>query len=325
MAAFCSASESASPVIRLTAGPAGKPQGDLSVLAGASCAFGVFDGVHEGHRFLIGRAVRRAHEHGRRAIALTFDIDPDQLFRAESHVKLMTDEDRLEMLSRSGVDAVVVLPFTREFAGLEPEAFLDALFGKYCPASVHVGYDFRFGCRAKGSVGTLNAWAVDRGMVVDACDLLKGDGETVTATRIRGLLAQGDIAQANELLGRPWRVAGTVERGRREGTDMGFATANLSIPANLRALGDGVYAARAYVGETQAYRAAVSMGVAPTFENAQANCEAHLLDFEGDLYGREVTLEFLAYLRPMMKFDSLEELISTVMGNIQWVRDNVEL
>ena len=296
---------------------------DSGVFAGASCAFGVFDGVHAGHRYLIERACETARESGGKAVVLTFDIDPDEVFHAERLKKLMTNEVRLDTLTRTCADLVVVLPFTRSFAALEPMAFLNETFDGTPPAYLHVGYDFKFGARAAGTVRDLDSWAAVGGTSVQAHDLKSDDGAPITATRIRLLLAGGDVEEANRLLGRPYFMTGVVEPGRGEGADMGFRTANLVVPDQMRPLGDGVYAAYAHVDGVR-YKAAVNVGVAATFaDRATATCEVHLLDFSGDLYGKPVKVEFLHWLRPMRKFDDLDELIATVKGNIAWVRENL--
>lgn len=296
---------------------------DRGVFVGASCAFGVFDGVHVGHRYLIDRACETACASGGRAIALTFDIDPDEAFRPGSLKKLMSNEERLAMLTETGVDAVVVLPFTKSFASLTPFDFLNKTFQGTVPAFLHVGCDFRFGAKAAGTTEELRSWGSGHGMRTCAHDLKSADGEPVTATRIRGLLLKGNVEEAEVLLGRPYSVSGEVEPGRGEGAQFGFRTANLRIPDQLRALGDGVYAAYARVGGER-YKAAVNVGIPATFaDTAKANCEVHLLDFEGDLYGKRMTVEFKNWLRPMRKFDDLTELVATVEGNIAWVRENL--
>lgn len=294
-----------------------------AALAGASCAFGVFDGVHEGHRYLIGAACDAARSHGGTSAVITFDVDPDELFRPDDLRKLMTNEARIAELSALPVDAVVVLPFTPEFAALSPEAFLERFLGPAVPAELHVGIDFRFGARGAGTVDDLAAWGEPRGMRAVGHELLSDDGAPVTATRIRGLLGAGCVTEAAELLGRPYALSGTVEAGRGDGRAFGIRTANLTVPDELRAVGDGVYACWAEVGG-QRYRAAVSVGVPPTFaEVATANIEAHLLDFDQDVYGQPMTVEFVEWLRPLRAFASTDELVATVGGNIQWVRENL--
>jgi len=296
---------------------------DQQLLVGACCAFGVFDGVHLGHRFIIEHACQEARDTGRLSIALTFDIDPDELFHADRLKKLMSNGQRIASLSEQGLDAVVVLPFTKEFAAQAPDEFLDLTFQGGTPSSIHIGFDLRFGARASGGLAELEEWGSVRGMSVHGHDLLEVDGQPVTSTRIRLLLAQGCIKEANALLGSGYRVCGEVQQGRGEGGDFGFKTANLHVPEMHKVLGDGVYAAYAYV-DGKRYKAAVSNGVAPTFaDSAKANVEVHILDFEGDIYGKSICVEFVEWLRPMMSFPSIDELISTVMGNIDWVRKNL--
>lgn len=294
-----------------------------SLFQGSSCAFGVFDGVHEGHRYLINSARQSAAQNGGKSVVLTFDIDPDEVFRADSFKKLMTNDERLAMLCATGVDAVVVLPFTREFASLSPEEFLTATFGAYPPAYLHVGDDFRFGAKNAGTVSTLDDWAARSQTQICAHHLVSQDGDTVTATRIRHLLSEGAIAEANKLLQRPYFQTGRVIAGRGEGADMGFRTANLEIPTMLQALGDGVYAAYVVVNGTR-YKAAVNVGIAATFaENSVATCEAHILDFAEDIYGDTISIEFIEWLRPQQVFDDVDTLIATVKSNIEWVRTNL--
>lgn len=296
---------------------------DSAFLAGASVAFGVFDGVHEGHRFIIGEAVNTARGENARSAVITFDIDPDELFAPDRLKKLMTNEARIAKLAELDVDAVVVLPFSREFAAQAPEDFLEVCFGGGVPSHIHIGSDFHFGRRAAGNVESLRAWGAERGMAVHGHELLAEGGRPVSATRVRGLLAEGKVAEANELLGRPYALSGTVRPGRGEGADFGFATANLEVEPIMLAIGEGVYAAYAVV-DGERYKAAVNVGVPATFADAStANIEVHILDFARDIYGRPIAVEFVEWLRPMRAFDSTDELIATVMGNIAWVRENL--
>lgn len=296
---------------------------DYAMLAGASCAFGVFDGVHRGHQFLIDQAKRTAAENNGMSVALTFDIDPDERFHADRLKKLMTNERRIAALAQTGVDAVVVLPFTPEFSAQSPAGFLKTTFGDSVPHALHVGCDFHFGARAAGGVDDLRAWADQRGAKIYAHDLKSVDERPITATRIRLLLADGKCEEALALLGHPYSFEGTVLKGRGEGTDMGFSTANIELPAMMQTLGEGVYAAWATVDGVR-YKAAMSMGVAPTFADATATCEVHILDFSGEIYGDVIEVEPVHFLRPMVKFDSLDALIATVKGNIAWVRENLD-
>ena len=293
-----------------------------AALAGSVCAFGVFDGLHLGHRHLIDKTIADALSSGAPSCILTFDRDPDELFRPAALKKLMSNDARLAALRASGVDEVVALPFDEATASLSPDAFLGEVFGKALPKAVHLGRDARFGAGAAGGVATLETWAEPLGCRIVAHELLAIEGAPVTASRVRALLERGRIEQANRLIGRAYCLEGVVVEGRREGREMGFRTANLEAPTSLFAIGEGVYAAYAFVDGAR-YKAAVSVGVSPTFAEATAPCEAHLLDFEGDLYGQPISLEFRAWLRPMKKFDDVDELIATVMGNIAWVRENL--
>ncbi|WP_283170379.1 riboflavin biosynthesis protein RibF [Curtanaerobium respiraculi] len=298
---------------------------DFDVLDGSSAAFGVFDGVHRGHRYLLAAAQGTAADEGGRSIALTFDRDPDELFRPEHMKKLLTNEDRLDALARSGVDAVCVLPFTREFAAKSPEEFLESTFEGHAPAHLHVGVDFSFGAGASGHVAELEEWARANGTDVHAHHLVSSDGLPVTATRIRDLLAEGRCEEAAELLGRPYALHDIVRPGRRDGREFGFRTANLELPVERQVAAEAVYGGYAFV-DGRRYRAAIAVGKSPVFESGStATCEVNILDFDRDIYGQDIWVELHHYLRPMIKFDSIDQLIATVKGNIQWVRDNMDL
>lgn len=298
---------------------------DCPVFVGSSCAFGVFDGVHKGHQYLLSCAQKTAQESGGKSVALTFNIDPDELFHATRLKKLMSNERRIDMLAHSGVDVVAVLDFTPEFAALTPQDFLDSTFNGHVPSYLHVGLDFHFGRQAQGTVADLGRWGAAHGTYIDAHNLMSSDSLPITSTRIRKLLANHDLAAAEKLLGRRFSFYEKVQKGRGEGADLGFSTANLIMPTNRQVLAEGVYAAYATVDNVR-YKAAVSVGVSPVFaERSTATCEVHLLDFSADIYGEYIEVEFVEYLRPMIKFDSTDELIKTVLSNIQYVRDNLQL
>lgn len=297
-------------------------QFDRSFFSGSSCAFGVFDGVHKGHQYLLLQAQLTAD--GGSSIALTFDIDPDELFRSDTLKKLMSNEDRIALLSQSGVDAVCVLPFTRDFAQTTPLQFLHETFGSFAPKHLHVGSNFAFGVHASGHVEDLNSWAQSCGTRIHAHSLLNTKGNKVSATRIRSLLQEGAIEQANELLGHPFTFHERVVKGRSEGRAMGFRTANIQVPANRFVLASGVYAGIVRIHD-KCYRAAISVGVAPMFPNTPANCEVHILDFEEDLYGQYIAVEFHTWIRPMIVFESTQDLIDEVMRNIEYTRTHIAL
>ena len=292
-------------------------------LEGVVCCMGVFDGLHRGHQALIARTVTEAARFGEKAAIITFGCDPEELFRADKLKKIMGNDQRIAALAATDADYVAVLPFNKDFAALAPRDFLAEAFGAATPCKLIVGPDFRFGCRAAGTVDTLKEWGSVHGMDLEPFDLLQYDVKPITATRIRGLLSEGRLDLANELLGHRFSIEGVIESGRGEGGDMGFKTANLSFDAMHHVLLDGVYAGYATV-EDATYKAAISMGVSPTFaDRATSNCEVHLLQFEGDVYGAPMKVEFAQRLRPMIKFDSIDELIETVMRDINWVAENL--
>lgn len=293
-----------------------------SALSGYVACLGVFDGLHRGHAYLIDQVRSHAEMEQTGSLIITFDIDPDELFRPSTLKKLSDNASRIDALLGTAADAVLVLPFTREFAALSPETFLSACLEPLNLRGLHVGSDFRYGAKAQGTTLQLEEWGSSHGVTVVSHELLDADGVPITSTRIRTALAEGDIAEANELLGHAYSVSGRVLKGRGEGAKMGIQTANLEVPESCLAIAEGVYGARAFV-HGESFKAAVSVGVSPMFEDvATANLEAHILDFSGDLYGETITISFLAWLRPMMRFESTEALVSTVQSNIEWVREH---
>jgi riboflavin kinase/FMN adenylyltransferase len=290
---------------------------------------GMYDGVHRGHQHLIGTAVARARGLGRPALLLTFDPHPSEVVRPGSHPAILTSADRkAELVAELGVDAMCVLPFTHEFSRLSPGEFTHTVLVEHLYATqVVVGRNFTYGHRAAGNVETLTAEGRRFGFGVEGVDLtsvgsapdLSGDGEvTISSTYIRACVAAGDMASAALALGRPHRVDGVVVRGDRRGRELGYPTANVESPAHTAVPADGVYAGHLVLRDpTGASRsrhpAAISVGSNPTFAGARRTVEAHLLDFEGDLYGEHVGVEFVERLRPMLTFSGVPELL-TAMG-----------
>lgn len=291
-------------------------------LGEAVIAIGAFDGLHIGHRHLIERTVADARERGVAACVVTFDPDPDCVVGPGPAPKLMTADDRLRLLAASGVDAVVVVPFTPAVAALDHEGFLDGILGDALTIrAIHVGSDFRLGRGGACTVEVMRAWGVARGVDVHGHHLVLADGSVVSATRIRHQLAHGEVETAAHGLGRHFAVRGQVCRGRGQGTGMGFPTANIAVPSGLQLPADGVYAGLALVDGT-VWPAAINVGLPPTFADrpGSAHLEANLIGFAGDVRGAEIMLAFTRFLRPSRVFDSTDELIATVMGNIDEIR-----
>ena len=277
-------------------------------LGSASIAIGVFDGVHRGHQELIEALVRDARAHGCKAVVVTFDPDPDVVVSSSPAQKLMTTADRL----------------TPEVAALDHIDFLSLVSRVADIRSIRVGSDFRLGRGGASGVAEMRTWGAERGVDVYGHDLLCEGGEAICATRIRHELGQGHVELAAELLGRPYMVRGGVIRGRHEGSGMGFPTANLQVPGGIQVPADGVYEGLVLVDDT-VWPAAVNVGLPPTYADdaASAHLEANLIGYAGDLYGASVSLAFTRWLRPSRVFDSLDELIATVEGNIEDIRHNL--
>jgi riboflavin kinase / FMN adenylyltransferase len=286
-------------------------------LGRAVAALGVFDGVHLGHQALVREAVMLARTHDAASLVVTFDRDPDQVVAPAAAAPQLLDLDRkLSLLADLGPDAITVMPFTPELAATAPLAFLDeVLLGAMTPVEVVVGYDFRFGHRAEGDVDTLVRYGADHGFSVVAHELVRADGEPITSTRVRTLVARGDVAGAERLLGRPHRVRGTVHHGRGAGAGIGFATANLTVDPFAALPAPGVYAGRTVIDEV-AYPAAVSVGTPPTFPEARDDFEVHVIGYEGDLYGRSLEIEFLSRLRDQRAFDSPHTLAEAIGDDV---------
>ena len=285
-------------------------------------AIGVFDGIHDGHRTLFEAARKDADTRGVELAIVTFDIDPDELFgRDASSFKLMRNNTRLAALAceqSAQASEVVAIVTDKENMGLEAADFLDKLASQIDVVSVHVGADFRFGKKAQGTVDDIEAWGGRIGADCYPQKLYKAKGDVVTATRVRDMIAQGDVDTACEL-GATYELYGKVEHGRGQGADMGFATANVVPDGSTMLPREGVYGGFARVDGTW-YAAAVNMGVAASFKEATSPVEAHLLDYQGDLYGKNIELRFAHWIRPQVKFNDIDELIATVTANIDWVR-----
>jgi riboflavin kinase/FMN adenylyltransferase len=279
---------------------------------------GVFDGVHRGHQRIVGRATAAAAELGLPVVVVTFDPHPDEVVRPGAHPPhLGTARRRAELLAGLGVDAVCVLPFTREFSELGPDEFVHAvLVDRLHAVRVVVGEDFRFGYRAAGDVALLAELGEKYDFTAEGVPLLADDGVRISSSEIRERLAAGDVVAAARDLGRPHRVEGVVVRGRRRGRGLGFPTANLETPPHTAIPADGVYAGWLISldpggGEHERWPAAISVGTNPTFDETERSVEAHALDRDDlDLYGTHVAVDFVARLRGQVRFGSVDELVA---------------
>jgi riboflavin kinase/FMN adenylyltransferase len=291
----------------------------------AVVCIGAFDGVHVGHRALVAAALEDARRRGCACVAVTFDPDPADLLVGErASSRLLEVADRVRAIATLGVDAVVVLDFGPGLAGTPYREFVASTLDSVVrPVSIHVGTNFRFGARGEGDVAALAAIGRAQGFEAHAHELVTAGGQPVSATRIRALLHQGKVGEASRLLDRLHWVRGVVEHGRGEGTSFGFPTANVRVPRVACMPADGVYACVVCDGAS-AWPAAANVGAPPTFSAPEeAFLEANLLGFDGDLYGSEVSVLFVRWLRASRPFSSTAELERVVLGNIDWVRKNL--
>ncbi len=277
------------------------------------CALGFFDGVHVGHAALLTACRRLAQQSGCEAAAVTFASHPDTLVLGSTPGLINTVRDRETLLREwFSMDRVVTLPFDETMKGLPWERFLEMLMKDYGAAGFVCGSDFRFGSRGAGTAEILADFCRDRGMACAVVPQQTIDGIRVSSTHIRRLLEAGDLASALRFLGHPHILSGTVVHGRRLGSRLGVPTANLRLPPELVAPKFGVYACKCRL-EDGIYPAVTNLGVRPTVEGHHITVESWILDYQGDLYGKELTLEFYAFLRPERKFDSLEGLKEQIL------------
>ena len=289
---------------------------------------GMYDGVHRGHQKLIGAAVDRAQAMRRPCLLLTFDPHPAEVVRPGSHPAILTSMDRkAELVAGLGVDAMCVLPFTQEFMRLSPESFTHTVLVEHLHAAeVVVGENFTYGHRASGTVATLRTEGRRFGFAVEGVALAEDasdDGEvTISSTYIRACVAAGDMVSAARALGRPHRVDGIVVRGDRRGRDLGYPTANVETPPFTAIPADGVYAGHLVTRDPRSgtsrerFPAAISVGTNPTFQGSRRTVEAYVLDYEGDLYGEHVGVEFAQRLRPMAAFPDVDALVVAMAQDV---------
>ena len=276
---------------------------------GPVLTIGNFDGVHRGHRILLDRVVARAREVGRPACVYTFDPAPRDVLRPGNPIlRIQTLEDRLACLGRAGIDQVVVERFTLEVGAMKARDFAAEILGRRLGVSaLVVGYDFRFGHKRQGTVDDLRQWL---DVPVEQVGPYAPGGELISSSRIREAVKAGRVAEAATLLARPHVVSGRVVRGDARGRDLGYPTANVAARTPL-VPADGIYVVRIDIGDGTLRPAVASIGVRPTFDDGlDRRVEVHLLDFDGDLYDREVHVHFLRFLRGEEAFDSVEALVS---------------
>ena len=287
-----------------------------------SLAIGMFDGVHLGHQQVIRQAVADAAQHEGLSVAVTFDRHPGSIVAPDRVPPLLyAPSQKIRALAALGVDALLVIPFTKEFAAQPGDVFIRTLAEKLRPLhSISVGSSFVFGHKRSGNVALLQQLGRELAFTVHGLAAVALDGQKVSSTRLRETIRAGDFGAAAQMLGREYALCGTVVTGDRLGRQIGFPTANLDPDGRL-VPPHGVYAAHACIAGRR-HRAAVNIGVRPTLGNPtpQLRVEAHLLDFDGDLYGQEMELSFVKKLRDEIKFASVEELRQQIARDLAAAR-----
>ena len=284
---------------------------------------GKFDGVHSGHRAVIGRLREVAADRGLAATVITFDRNPLEVLAPEKcPAALVSNRQKLSLLAETGIDATLMVTFDRTLADLPPEEFVHRiLVDRLHAAAVLVGSDFRFGARGAGDVAMLRELGERYGFTVELIDDVRPEhGRRVSSTWIRELLAEGDVAHATQLLGHVPTVAGVVVHGAKRGRELGFPTANLSPESEGLIPADGVYAGWLTDGGTR-YPAAISVGNNPTFEGVpQKQVEAYVLDEDLDLYGHTVEISFVERIRGMVAYAGIDPLIAQIGEDVERAR-----
>ena len=276
---------------------------------------GAYDGVHRGHQAVIGQVRKEAQQLGCQSVVVTFDKHPASVVRPESAPKLLTDLDqKLELLQQTGIDATLIVEFNRERSTEDPALFVKRVLVDTLRArAVVVGEDFHFGFNRGGNVAMLRELGKQFDFQVEPVKLIaRPDGveEPVSSTSIRRALAGGQVETATNLLGRAYEVRGVVVNGDKRGRIIGFPTANVEVPNAMCLPADGVYAGKFQCDDGSVHACAINLGRRPTFfEHADSSLlEAHLLDFDEDLYGQKVSVTFERFLRSERKFDGFEAI-----------------
>lgn len=289
-------------------------------IQGAVVSVGNFDGVHTGHRALIDTARAMAGADGK-VITVTFDPSPMQLLYPDKYLApLTTMEERAKRLHEIGADHVVILKTEPELLSLSPEYFFETIIAQALQARGMVeGFNFRFGKDRTGDNHLLRAMTNQAGMTFQEVDAYHLDGDAVSSTRIRESITFGDLTLANRLLGRPYRISGTVIQGEQRGRTLGWPTANLGEVATLLP-GDGVYAVRVWL-DGKPLMGAANIGPNPTFGQNARKIEVHLISFSGNVYGQTLDVDFVARLRPTQKFSSIEALLAQMTLDVSRAKE----
>ncbi|MBN2469748.1 MAG: bifunctional riboflavin kinase/FAD synthetase [Anaerolineae bacterium] len=291
---------------------------DIQLTTSSIVSIGMFDGVHLGHQQLVNRLVTEARASGRKSVVLTFFPHPDVVLKGVTgRYYLTSPETRARLLLDLGVDLVITHAFNQEVSRIRAADFVDQLNHHLKMAALWVGPDFALGYKREGNVPFLRQAGQERGFTVETIDLWLNDGgQVISSSRIREALLAGQAEQAARWLGRPYLVGGEVIHGNHRGRTIGFPPANISVWDEKLLPANGVYACWAEVGGERRM-AVTNIGIQPTFEGDQMKVETHILDFEGDLYGQDLRVEFVRRLRPEQRFSGIDALVAQIQADVE--------
>jgi riboflavin kinase / FMN adenylyltransferase len=290
---------------------------------GTVVTVGTFDGVHRGHWTVLQEIRARAAATGRRSVLVTFDPHPLRIVRPEHAPPLLTTPtEKKEILAESGLDYAVFVSFTETLSRYEPHRFVEEiLLGRLNVEELVIGYDHGFGRDRSGNADTLREIGASLGFEVDVVPPVEAGDDPISSTRIRSAVAEGRMDEARLCLGRPYSLRGIVVRGDGRGRGLGFPTANLHVDGGGKLIPpSGVYAVRGIL-RSGTFNGALHLGPRPTFKGSPPSVELFLMDFDADIYGEEVRVDFVEYLRPVLPFDGVEALIQQMRADVQQARE----
>lgn len=285
-------------------------------LKNPAITIGNFDGVHKGHQALFQKVKQLAEKLNGDSVVMTFDPHPLEVLFPQKIPSFLTSHlKKLELIERCGIDATIVVPFDHEFSRMSAREFVETvLVEKIGIKAIIVGYDYRFGHSREGNIDFLRQLGEQHGFMVETVSGISVDDTVVSSTAIRQMIINGDIREANKLLGRFFEVSGTVVPGRKRGTGLGFPTANIQMPS-ITSPKTGVYAVEAEV-DGKIYGGAANLGYNPTFGENDLSLEAHLFDLDRELYGKQITVWFIDRLRDEKRFSSVDELAEQIAKDV---------
>jgi riboflavin kinase/FMN adenylyltransferase len=287
----------------------------------AFVTIGNFDGVHLGHIPILKKLIEEAHRENRKAVVITFDPHPKKILRPDIRpfYLITSTEEKIKLLEDIGLDGLILIPFDLNFSKMTAESFVcDILWDKLHIRKIFVGHDYSFGKSKTGNKIFLAEFGKKLGFKVDIINAIKLDDETISSTRLRHLILDGDVRMAARLLGRPYNVSGIVVPGKKRGSILGIPTANIK-PEKELIPAQGVYAVISHV-EKDRYKGVLNIGFNPTFSDTELSVEVYLLDFSGDIYGKKVEVLFIERIRDEVKFENPEQLVKQIWKDIDEAR-----